>query len=291
VNPTTCVLGATGFIGARTLRRFAGAEIRVLQGSADDATALDRLLAQDCVVLNFVYGGAADARRIAEAVGAACARRKVRRLVHVSSIDVYGTTPGALIDERSPCRPVSEYQRAKHECEEILAAAARSAYELVVLRPAAVFGPGGRNLETLAGRVLRQSWPKRWLRACAMGRRRMHAVDVEHVAAAVQWAAAAPLGGPVEHFIVAQDEEPQNDYASLEAFFVQRLGRPAYPLPPVSAPAGVQRLALRLAGRSDAEPQRRYSSAKLAARGFRGPRPFSEALAEYADWIRQHANP
>ena len=280
---TVCILGATGFIGARTLRRFAGREVRVLQGSADDPAALDRTLLADCVVLNFVYGGAADARRIAEAVGAACARRKVRRLVQVSSIDVYGTTPGALIDEGSPCRPETDYQRAKYACEEIFAAA--TAYEVVILRPAAVFGPGGRNLESLAQRVLRQPWPLRYARACAMGRRRMHVVDVEHVAAATQWAASAPLAEPAERFIVAQDEEAQNNYASLEAFFVQHLGRAAYPLPPISVPAGVQRLALRMA-----EPQRRYSSAKLAARGFRGPRPFAAALDEYADWMR-NANP
>jgi nucleoside-diphosphate-sugar epimerase len=302
VNSTICILGAAGFVGARTLRRFGGNETCVLahrqavgsghtvQGSADDAAALDRLLAPDCVVLNFVYGGAANASRIAEAVGAACARRKVRRLVHISSIDVYGMTPGALIDEGSPCRPVTDYQRAKDACEEILVAASRSAFELVILRPAAVFGPGGRNLESLARRVLREPWPRRYPRACAMGRRRMHAVDVEHVAAAAQWATTAPLSGPAERFIVAQDDEPQNDYASLEAFFARRFGRGAYPVPPIAVPTGVQRLALRLAGRSDAEPQRRYSSAKLAAQGFRAPRPFAEGLAEYADWIRQHAN-
>ena len=113
----------------------------------------------------------------------------------------------------------------------------------------------------------------------------MARLDVEHVAAAAQWAAGAKLDARVERFIVAQDEEAQNNYASLEAFFVQRLGRAAYPLPPISVPAGVQRLALRMA-----EPQRRYSSAKLAARGFRGPRPFAAALDEYADWMRR-ANP
>jgi nucleoside-diphosphate-sugar epimerase len=260
--------------------------VTAIRGGAEDAAALDQALVPGGVVLNFVYGGAGAARGIAQAIGAACARRKVRRLVHVSSIDVYGTAPGALIDEGSPCRPASDYQRAKHACEEILVAAARSAFELVILRPAAVFGPGGRNLESLAHRVLRQSWPRRYVRACAMGRRRMHVVDVEHVAAAAQWATTAKLAEPAERFIVAQDEEAQNNYASLEAFFVQRLGRAAYPLRPFSVPAGVQRLALRMA-----EPQRRYSSAKLAAHGFRGPRPFAEGLVEYADWIRQHARP
>jgi nucleoside-diphosphate-sugar epimerase len=302
VAETVCILGAAGFVGARALRRFTagGCRVRVLahrrevpanvdivRGAADDAGALERALVPDCVVLNFVYGGADDARRIAQAIGAACARRKVRRLVHISSIDVYGATPGTLIDERSPCQPETEYQRAKHACEEIVAAAARSAYELVILRPAAVFGPGGRNLESLALRTLGDAWPRRYLRACVMGRRRMHVVDVECVAAAAQWAASAPLAEAGERFIVSQDDEPQNEYAALEAFFAERFGRSRYPLPPVPLPGGLHRLALRLAGRSDAEPRRRYSGAKLAARGFAGPRPMAEALDEYAAWIRQ----
>jgi nucleoside-diphosphate-sugar epimerase len=306
VNSTICILGGAGFVGARTMRRLAKGRwelralvhqhdidarqnVTIIRGAAGSPVALEQTLATDAVVLNFVYGGAVDARHIAEAVGAACARRRVRRLVHVSSIDVYGATSGTLIDERWPCRPQTEYQRAKHDCEEILAGLARSAYELVILRPTAVFGPGGRNLDSLAHRVLRQPWPGRYLRACAMGRRRIHAVDVEHVAAAVEWAASAALTEPTERFIVGQDEEPDNDYAALEDFFVRRFGAARYPVPVVSPPRAVLRLALRAAGRSDVEPQRVYSSARLAQRGFRGPRSFTAALEEYADWIRDRA--
>lgn len=306
VNGTICILGAAGFMGARSLRRLSGAgcEVRLLEhhrivdaaagatrvsGDAGDAAALDAALVPGCVVLNFVYGGAGDAVRLAEAIGAACARRGARRLVHVSTTDVYGGAPGQLIDESSPCDPRTDYERAKHACEGIVAAAVGEACELVILRPTAVFGPGGRNLESLALRTLRQPWPRRYLRACAMGRRRMHAVDVEHVAAAVQWAAAAPLAQRHETFIISQDDDPRNEYASLEAYFASQFGRTAYPVPPLALPDGLRRLALRLAGRSVVDPRRRYSAAKLGSAGFRGPRPFSDALAEYAAWLSSRA--
>ena len=141
----------------------------------------------------------------------------------------------------------------------------------MLLRPTAVFGPGGRNLESLALRVLRQPWPRRYLRACVMGRRRMHAVDVDCVAAAALFAATTAMSAAVERFIVSQDDEPQNDYAALEAFFAARFGR-RYPVPPLALPAGVLAAALRLAGRSNVEPQRRYSNARLL-----GPRLSSAA--------------
>ena len=225
---------------------------------------------------------------MAQALGEACARRGVRRLVHVSTCSVYGAAPGEMVDEETPCMPVAPYERAKHAVELVLERHAAH-YEIAILRPTAVFGPHGKNLETLALRVLNQPWTRRYVRACAMGRRRMHAVDVECVAAAALFLAAAPLERPAERFIVSQDEEPQNNYAAIEAFFAQRFGAGRYPFRPLEWPSGALRAALSLAGRSNVEPQRRYSGAKLARRGFRAPRPFAAALDAYAAWIRQHA--
>ena len=300
-----CMIGASGFLGGRTLRRAHCddrirlrvlvhgraiahlAAVESVRGDAADQDSLERLLEPEAVALNFAYGGDEAGERIARALGGACARRKVRRLVHVSTCSVYGTTPGQVIDEASPCAPATTYERAKRAVEEILQAEAHGRYELVILRPTAVFGPGGKNLETLALRVLRQSWPRRYLRACAMGRRRMHAVDVECVAAAALFLASAPLEAPVERFIVSQDDEPMNDYRSIEAFFVRRFGAAPYPLAPVAPPPFLLLAGLRLAGRSVTEPLRSYSAAKLASRGFRKPRGFQDALEEYAAWLQQ----
>jgi len=306
MTEATCIIGASGFIGGKTLARLLrepeAGSVRVLvhrspvdphpgmnsvQGDASDLDSLERLLDLEAVVLNFAYGGEGAGERVARALGTACARRGVRRLVHVSTCSVYGTTSGQVIDEASPCAPATAYERAKRAVEEVLQAEAHGRYELVILRPTAVFGPGGKNLETLALRVLRQSWPRRYLRACAMGRRRMHAVDVECVAAAVLFLASAPLEAPVERFIVSQDDEPMNDYRSIEAFLVRRFGAAPYPLAPVAPPPFLLSAGLRLAGRSVTDPLRSYSAAKLASCGFRRPRGFQDALEEYAGWLEQ----
>ncbi len=296
------MLGASGFVGSRALARTAGREVRALahrrpipgaaivEGDGTDAATLDRLLEPDAVVLNFAYGDEASAVRLAEALGAACARRRVRRLVHVSTCSVYGTAPGMLIDEDTPCMPAAPYERAKHAAEMTLERGAGS-YELAILRPTAVFGPGGKNLETLALRVLRQAWPRRYVRACAMGRRRMHVVDVECVAAAALFLTTAQLESKVERFVVSQDDESANNYADIEAFLTERFGARHFPVPPLAWQAGALGLALRLAGRSNVEPRRRYSAARLAQRGFAAPRPFAAALEEYAGWIESHARP
>jgi nucleoside-diphosphate-sugar epimerase len=297
-----CILGASGFVGNRTLERarregrriralahrrpLAAHGVDVVQGDAGDAAVLDRLLEPQAVVLNFAYGGEASGEALAAALSQACGRRGVRRLVHVSTCSVYGGAAGEVVNEETPCAPVTPYERAKHQIEAILERGA-GRYELAVLRPTAVFGPGGRNLETLALRVRQQRWPLRYLRACAMGRRRMHVVDVDYVAAAVLFLGTAPLERPAERFIVSQDDEPLNDYASLEAYFVVRFGARPYPFAPLTPPAPTLRFALRLAGRNDVEPNRRYSARRLLSHGFRSPRAFAAALEEYAAWIEQ----
>lgn len=298
---TLCLVGASGFVGRRVLAR-APAALRALvhrnpvsatqtvSGDALERSALERLLEPGAVVINAAYASG-QAERLADALGATCAARGVGRLVHLSTVSVYGATPGQMIDEDTPCAPRTPYEREKHAAERILERHAAGRFELVLLRPTAVFGPGGRNLETLALRVLRQARWRRYLRACAMGRRRMHAVDVDCVAAAALFATTVASAAPIERFIVSQDDAPGNDYASLEAYFVQRFGAARYPIPPLPLPSALFGSLLRFAGRSDTEPQRRYSAARLAERGFRAPRPLVEALEEYATWMEQHARP
>ena len=297
---TLCIIGASGFVGGRALRRAGGnarvlvhrravAAASVVQGDAGDPGVLGRLMAAEATVLSFAYE-AGRAEALAEALGAVCAARGERRLVHVSTASVYGAAKDQVVDEETPCEPRTSYEREKHSVEQILERHAGGRFELVILRPTAVFGPGGRNLETLALRVMRQPWTRRYLRACLMGGRRLHAVDVECVAAAALFLAVAPLSARVERFVVSQDDQPGNAYAAVEAFFIERFGVKPYPLPPLALPAGMLAVALRAAGRSNIDPQRRYSGAKLARRGFALPRPFAAGLEEYASWIgKQHA--
>lgn len=79
---------------------------------------------------------------------AAAERVGVRRFVFVSSIAVYGATPGAMPDECAPLAPASHYGRSKMEAEELVRA---SKLDWVIVRPATIFGAGDRaNFARLA---------------------------------------------------------------------------------------------------------------------------------------------
>jgi nucleoside-diphosphate-sugar epimerase len=72
----------------------------------------------------------------------AASKTGVRRFVYLSSIAAYGSTPDGLVDETFPRKlPADLYGRTKLQIEnEVMARA--NAFEVVILQPANVYGPG-----------------------------------------------------------------------------------------------------------------------------------------------------
>lgn len=161
------ITGGTGFVGSRLVRRHvaAGDKVRVLTrrsaGAAGlpDAVSLCRGdLTEGGPALNAFVDGADvlyhcaaelrdESRMHAVHVHGtrnlvAAAEQRIGRLVQLSSVGVYGRTPGGLVTEDSPLRPEGAYETTKVEAERVVReAAARGAVKVSILRPSKVFGP------------------------------------------------------------------------------------------------------------------------------------------------------
>jgi nucleoside-diphosphate-sugar epimerase len=167
----TLVTGATGFVGRCLVEHLARAGhdvsllvlphesqrapnvARVFLGDLCEETSLARAVEGQDAVVHLAgavgYGqtwancrainveGTRNLARAALAAG-------VRRLVHMSSVAVYGRVSGVLLAEDSPRRKIGDpYRDTKVEAEELLQElASQGKLDLTIVRPTVIYGPG-----------------------------------------------------------------------------------------------------------------------------------------------------
>lgn len=148
------VLGGTGHIGARlcALMKAGGwatpvctsrhGHAQALRLDTCDEPALTAALRQVDAVVNCVAGSAQSIALGAQVLARAARAAQVLRVVHLSSMAVYGEREGVL-DEATPLRPAQTwYGRAKQAAEAAMRELAASGAAVTVLRPGCVWGPG-----------------------------------------------------------------------------------------------------------------------------------------------------
>lgn len=300
------LIGATGFVGrtvaallqsspSLSLRALVrdesvlsvpGARITTVAGSLSDREALERLIVPGCVVINLARSEQGDYPLHVSTLVRAAISRKARRIIHMSSIDVFGAARPDLVDETVRPQPKNGYARGHLAAEESVRQAGSAGVDAVVLRAGAIFGAHGRNLVALAEEIAHGA-PWRWrLRRMLNGQRRMHLVPVETIAAAIVHFTLAPQRAAHDLYIVCEDDRAENNFAfvhrELVAAFGGQDGGAGFVLPPTCL-----RTALRLRGQPAEIATRRFDMTRLSQSGFQRPGDFVARLTAYAGWLRQ----
>jgi len=313
---TLAIIGASGFLGKHLVKeaiRTGNWRIRVLSrssqkdaqiappesnveiviGDARDVKALRQLIEPGCTVVNLVYlPGAGVANNLAACEGLlmACKAANVRRLIHCSTASVVGRTADNLVTEDTPCRPVTEYGITKLKVEHAIAEGARGYIDTAIVRPTAVFGPGGAQLIKLIEDLTGGNRVRNYLRSCLFGRRRMNLVHVANVVAAILFLARREESLAGDTFIVSDDDHPSNNFADVERFLMRELNVPDYRAPRLPIPPGLLSLLLRCLGRDNINPRCNYDPGKLVVLGLQRPVGFEAGLVDYSRWYRS-SNP
>lgn len=221
------VTGAAGFIGRHLVRALVarGVRVRALDLHAAPAGAIPEhvefLVAdlRDEGILRRAVEGADTVFHLAsahlqvnapeqwytsvnvDAVGnlvSACADARVRRLVHTSSVGIYGHVRRPPADEEAPMHPESAYERTKLAGEQLaLREAARLGVDLIVLRPAWVYGPGCPRTEKLLRTIARGRFV-----FVGAGANQRHPIHVDDTIEAFLLAASAPRSASGRAYLV-----------------------------------------------------------------------------------------
>ncbi len=157
------ILGASGFIGSRVTAALTYSPIyrpvaasrrsAVSVDATDPASILGALRDADCVI-NCIAGNDQAMVRATQVLCDAARSIPPRRIIHLSSMAVYGAATGTITESHPPVDPVSGYGRAKIECEDIVGRYVRDGGDAAILRPTCVFGPGSAQWTTRLARLL-----------------------------------------------------------------------------------------------------------------------------------------
>lgn len=234
------ITGATGFIGARLceqlsldhrrpyralVRNFARAariarlDPEMVAGDLNDPDSLARALDGCDAVVHLAHADDEAAARQARNLVAACRRRGLRRLVHVSSMAVHGPSPEVPVvtEATAPIRRWGEaYSDAKAEAEGVvLDASRRGDLPVVVVRPTVVYGPYSFFVTPIIDDARRG-----YRSLIDGGRGRCNAVYVDDVCASILAALTAPVGPGRSYLINGDDDLTWRDFITTFADMV-----------------------------------------------------------------------
>lgn len=258
VQMKVLVTGGTGFIGSNLTRRLvdlghkvnvlvrpgsnlgkiAGLEVEKTSGDLGDYQSLVKAMNGRDVVFNLAAGLpyhklSSEEYTLANDIGVknivqACLKAEVKRLVHVSTVGVYGATLVSGVDESAPLNLTDHYSRTKALGDKhILEAVKAHGLPAVIIRPTIAYGPGDTRPGFLNLFVLIK---KRMFVPVGGGENYFHTIYIENLVDGLLLAASHKnvIG---EDFIIGDDPCPKMKEIIQTIARVEKTPMPIFNIP------------------------------------------------------------
>ena len=309
---TISITGASGFVGRHlvsNLLQHSLCQLRVLirdqkpffecnndriqtfTGDLMNRKQLDPLIQPDDIVINLAYLTSNDMDENLMAVNnlvSVCKEKKIKRLIHCSTAAVVGRSIDTIVTEESVCHPLNSYESTKYQIEKAIRKEYDRQFELVIVRPTAIYGPGVQNLMKLANELTSGNWLLCYMRSSLFNHRKMNLVAMENVVRAIIHLTFLKTDMDGQIFFISDDDQPLNNFRDVELLLRKHLGVTDYPVPIFYLPRFLLSLALRSLGRSNINPARVYSSEKLKSTGYTDKINIEEGIELFANWYKQN---
>ena len=134
-------------------------------------------------------------------------KAKVWKFVYCSTCGVHGNVDNPPANEDSPIQPADYYQRTKYEAEPVVKALGAGKMEVVILRPAAIYGPGDpERFFMIFKRVSGGTFPM-----FGNGRTLYHPLYIDNLVDAFMLCLARGVGNGREYLIADEHYYPIED--------------------------------------------------------------------------------
>lgn len=174
----------------------------------------------------------------ARSIAQAAAQMGVQRLVHTSSVGVYGDVGRTPVDEDAPKHPSNVYERTKLLGEDAVSEEATGkGLEFIVLRPGWVYGPGCRRTEKLLRSVRRRRFVY-----VGDGSNLRHPLHISDMMDAFLLAADAPASATGRTYLVVGPRPVSVRELVRACARVQKVGEPSLRLPRFLVSSGLHGL-------------------------------------------------
>jgi nucleoside-diphosphate-sugar epimerase len=299
------ILGANGFLGNAFIARLDGSIlVKAVVRNISSATKLEKknvvwfeadisipdslngVIQKDDIVLNLAYIASGSNERnlqLIDNIINICINNKASRLVHCSTAVVVGSSPVTQITEEISCAPLSTYEKNKWILEQNLLSTSIQGLDVGILRPTAIIGPGGKNLLKLANSLKYGNRFVNYIRSCLFSHRPMHLVPVNDVAAALLHLAFLPGDLNRNVYIISADDDPNNNFNSVENILFNSLDLKPRFFPVIPLPLGVLSFLLRVRGRSASNMKRRFSYGKIRSIKFKRKDTLINAIHQFSE--------
>lgn len=298
--------GSSGFLGRYMVRLLAEnvpveikgltrqplaseyANVEYIRGDIQDLNNIRNFIEPDCTVINLAYSNItahADAIEATERFVELCAESGIKRLIHCSSVAVYGRQSG-VVTEDTPCDPYDDYGKTKLAIDQILLDKTQGRFELVILRPTVVFGAGGDALMSLVSDLLHRNKIVNYLRSSLFGMRHTHLVPVEYVARAFLFCCQYEGKFARDIYNISMDESVLNNFYNVETILAQALEARVLPYPLLPIPKLILEAILMLAKRPVVNTRVVYSGDRLKNLGFSEEGDLESKLRDFAIFHR-----
>lgn len=231
---TIVVLGATSFLGnsfiinnkklhikavsRKPLNKFNfnNSNIDFFECDLSISNVLDDILDPGDVVINFIYNAKLNLKKniiIQRNILNSCAKKKVSKIIYISSIAVYGSAPEMKITEKSVCLPKTTYEINKFTLEKYITKVRhKKNFNLVILRPSGVINK--HILYNMVGKNYFESLLKLFL----FYKRPMYLIHVNTLISAILFFINRNVFYKSEIFNLVSDDD-QDNYYNIFAFF------------------------------------------------------------------------